>query len=123
MYEHPSEPLLPRPVFLGRMLRSALVAGLVVGVWLLIGVLGYHELDKLSWIDSLLNASMIMSGMGPVDAIVNNGAKLFASAYAVFSGVVFLSMSAILVAPVVHRVLHHFHAGARSDDKDNHARR
>ena len=110
MYEHSSEPLLPRKVFLGRMARSLLLAAVVVGGWLFLGVLGYHSLGRLTWVDAILNASMILSGMGPVDPLPSNGAKLFASAYAILSGVVFLSTAAILVAPVVHRLMHHFHA-------------
>src|SRR4051794_39077831 len=106
MYEHYTEPLLPRATFLGRMARSALIAAVVILSWLMLGILGYREFAHLSWIDSLLNASMIMSGMGPVDALETPAAKVFASAYAVLSGVVFLSISALLVAPLVHRLLH-----------------
>jgi hypothetical protein len=109
VYEHSTQPLLPRRVFLSRVLRSFAVAAVIVGVWLGIGILGYHSLAGLGWIDAVLNASMILSGMGPVDPLPSDGAKLFASAYAVLSGVVFLSTCAILVAPVVHRLMHHFH--------------
>ena len=87
-----------------------------MGAWLLIGILGYHILAKLGWIDALLNASMILSGMGPVDTLPNNTSKVFASIYAVFSGVVFLSTSAILVAPVVHRLMHHFHLRRKAEE-------
>jgi len=116
VYEHSSEPLLPRRIFLGRVVRSFLVAAVVMGAWLLIGILGYHILAKLGWIDALLNASMILSGMGPVDTLPNNTSKVFASIYAIFSGVVFLSTSAILVAPVVHRLMHHFHLRRKAEE-------
>jgi hypothetical protein len=119
VFEHAYEPLLPRRVFVGRMMRSVSVAGLVVAGWLVVGVLGYHCLAHLGWIDSILNASMIMSGMGPVDPLTTAPAKLFASAYAILSGVIFLSTWAILVAPLVHRLLHHFH---RELHKNDHAR-
>ena len=91
------------------MAWSVLGASLVVGVWLIVGTIGYHYLAPLPWIDAILNASMILSGMGPVDILTTSPAKLFASAYAILSGVVFLSTSAILVAPVVHRLMHYFH--------------
>jgi hypothetical protein len=117
VYEHSSEPVLSRRVFLGRMARTVLVAAAVVGGWLVVGVLGYHFLARLAWIDAILNASMIISGMGPVDTLPDASAKLFASGYAVLSGVVFLSTSAILVAPVVHRLMHHFHL--QRTDKNN----
>jgi hypothetical protein len=115
VFEHSSEPLIPRRIFLGRVVRSVLVAAVVVGLWLLIGILGYHALAKLPWIDALLNASMILSGMGPVDPLPNDSSKVFASVYAILSGVVFLSTSAILVAPVVHRLLH-YHLRKNLDD-------
>lgn len=91
------------------MLSSGFQAAAIISSWLLVGVLGYHHLARLAWIDALLNASMIMSGMGPVDRIEGHPAKVFASVYAILSGVIFLSTAAILVAPLVHRLLHHFH--------------
>lgn len=108
-YEHQSEPLLPRPLFLRRMLGHFLVAFTVLFVALGIGVVGYHFAAGLSWIDSLVNASMILGGMGPVDPLHNTGGKLFASAYALFSGVAFLATIGILVAPLAHRLLHGLH--------------
>jgi hypothetical protein len=109
VYEHSSQPLLPRRVFLSRVFRSIALAAVIVGAWLVIGILGYHWLGRLGWVDAILNASMILSGMGPIDPLPGDAAKLFASAYAILSGVVFLSTSAILVAPVVHRMMHYFH--------------
>jgi len=87
----------------------ALVSLLLIIVSLIIGVLGYHYLNGLGWLDALVNASMILTGMGPVDPLKNNAAKWFASAYAIFSGVAFLSIIAVLLAPAVHRFLHKLH--------------
>ena len=74
-----------------------------------IGVAGYHFIAGLPWIDALLNASMILTGMGPVDVLRSNAAKVFASLYALFSGVVFISLMGLLLSPIAHRVLHKFH--------------
>jgi len=107
--ERRHEPLASTPVFLKRMARFlALSAGIIL-VSLGIGVLGYHYLENLSWIDSLLNASMILGGMGPVAPLNTIAGKLFASFYALFSGMVFLVAVGVLIAPVFHRFLHHFH--------------
>ncbi len=109
MYERMGEKLLPWPRFLRRMVLSALLSAGVVSVALFAGILGYHAIAGLGWIDSLLNASMILTGMGPVDPMRSDSAKVFASAYALFSGVVFLSAMGVLIAPVFHRFLHKFH--------------
>ena len=95
--------------------RSLWFALALLSFALLIGVAGYHYIARLSWIDALLNASMILTGMGPVAALTSDAAKLFASAYALFSGVVFLTVSGIALAPVVHRVLHKFHVEGQRD--------
>jgi hypothetical protein len=91
------------------MAMTFLVTLGIVAVALLIGILGYHLIAGLSWIDSLLNASMILTGMGPVDPMKDTASKLFASAYALFSGVVFLSAVGIVLSPVFHRIIHAFH--------------
>ncbi len=109
MYEHRTEPLLPRRKFLRRLAMHGLAAAGVVAVSLTLGILGYHFLAGLSWIDALLNASMILTGEGPVDAMRSGVAKLFASLYALFSGVIFLAIASILVVPVAHRLLHKLH--------------
>lgn len=116
MYEHHTEPLLPRRRFFRRLALHSLAATGVVAVSLGLGILGYHLLAGLSWLDALLNASMILAGMGPVDVLRSAQAKLFASLYALFSGVVFLVTAGILVAPVVHRMLHRLHLAAARDD-------
>lgn len=109
MFERHQEPLLPRPEFRVRVFRHSLTAvGVVVGA-LGIGVLGYHFLAHLGWVDALLNASMILGGMGPIDPLPNDAAKVFASFYALFSGLAFITVSGILFAPFAHRLLHMFH--------------
>ncbi len=91
------------------MLKNVAAASLIIAAALSIGVLGYRVFGGLPWIDSLLNASMILGGMGPVDTLKSDTAKLFASFYAMFSGLVFIGVAAVLLAPVVHRFLHRFH--------------
>lgn len=107
--EHHHEPLLPRRAFLGRMARFAVWALALILVALSIGVLGYHCLEGMPWIDALLNASMILGGMGPVDALHTPAGKVFASCYALLSGLLFLAAAGVLFAPIVHRFLHRFH--------------
>ena len=113
MYEHRTQPLLSRAKFFKRVGRHGVVALGVLVFGLGIGVLGYHWLARLSWIDSLLNASMILGGMGPIDPLPTNAAKLFASCYALFSGLAFVGIVSVLLAPFVHRMLHRIHAEER----------
>jgi hypothetical protein len=108
-FERRSEPLLPRRLFLRRVTRWSAVAGAVIVGSLALGVCGYHFLERLPWIDALLNASMILGGMGPVDAVRTTAGKLFASFYALFSGLVIIGVAGLLLAPVLHRFLHKFH--------------
>ena len=115
MFERQQERLLPRPLYIRRLARNGLFAFGAIVVALAIGVLGYHLLGHLGWIDSLLNASMILGGMGPVDPLKNDTAKIFASFYALFSGLIFIGIAALLFAPVVHRFMHRFHL---QDDDD-----
>ncbi len=109
MFESRRHRLLPKHAFLWRMLGVLLLTLGVISVALGIGVLGYHYLAHFTWVDSILNASMILGGMGPVGELPNDGAKLFASAYAIFSGLVFISVMGIMLAPAAHRMLHKFH--------------
>jgi hypothetical protein len=109
MFEHRSAPLLPRQHFLLRVLGYLALATVLVGVALGIGVLGYHHLGGLPWIDALVNASMILGGMGPVDQIASTAGKLFASFYALFSGLLFIGAASLAVAPFVHRIMHKLH--------------
>ena len=108
-YEHKTDPIAPLGVFAIRLLRSGILALFVTGGALSIGILGYHVTGHLGWIDSFLNASMILGGMGPVNAIHTTSGKLFAGCYALFSGIIFLVAAGLLLAPVFHRFLHRFH--------------
>jgi hypothetical protein len=109
MYEHTRHRLLPWPHFLRRASRHLLLGLAIVFIADGIGTLGYHTAGRLSWLDSFLNASMILSGMGPVDRMDSAAAKLFASFYALFSGVVFIGVIGVVLAPWVHRLLHLAH--------------
>lgn len=109
MFESRTAPLAPVRVFVGRLIKHAAMALIVIGVALGIGILGYHYIASFTWIDSLLNASMILGGMGPVGDLPSDASKLFASFYALFSGLVFISVIGIVLAPAAHRALHHFH--------------
>src|SRR5262245_36682600 len=113
MYEHRRTRLLPWPMFLRRAARHVGWASVVVLGAVGIGTMGYHSLGDLPWVDSFLNASMILSGMGPVDRMMTTNAKLFAALYALFSGLVFISVSGIIFAPWLHRIFHWVHL----DDK------
>ena len=108
-FERKHERLASTQVFLRRLAGSVMLAAMLAAVVLIAGVAGYHWFGGLKWIDALLNASMILGGMGPVDTLATTGAKLFASAYALFSGLVFIAIMGIVLTPIVHRVLHKFH--------------
>jgi len=108
-FEHHTEPLLPKKLYYIRLFNHFYLGAILIAASLFIGVLGYHLTEGLSWIDSLLNASMILGGMGPVDQLKTNSGKLFASFYALFSGIVFLVGAAVVLAPVVHRFIHKLH--------------
>lgn len=109
MYEHKKKPLLDRKLFYRRVLQHVSYSLFAVMIALGIGVLGYHVLGGLDWIDSVLNAAMILGGMGPVNALDNDSAKLFSAGYALFSGLFFIGIAALLVAPFAHRLMHHLH--------------
>ncbi len=116
-FEHKGKPLLPRPQFVARIFRYFLFSLVLLMVSLGLGIAGYHYINGLSWIDSLVNASMILTGMGPVDPLRNDGAKWFASFYAIFSGVAFLSIVAVFLSPLVHRFLHKLHLDEADENK------
>ena len=101
--------ILPPKEFAKRVLKYSIFSLLLVVVSLGIGILGYHYIGYLGWIDSLYNASMILTGMGPVNVMESDNAKVFASMYAIFSGVVFLSTVAIFFSPFAHRLMHLLH--------------
>src|SRR5438105_14674938 len=108
-YEHRTEALLPRRQFLGRLARHALFVIGLGAFSLFAGMAGYHWLEGQSWLDSFLNAAMILGGMGPVNPLQTPAGKLFAGVYALYSGMVLLVMVGVLLAPVMHRLLHSFH--------------
>ena len=108
MYEHRKQPLLSAAKFTRRVIRHFSLALIVLAAGLGIGVLGYHCLGGLNWIDALVNASMILGGMGPVDPLHSSVAKIFASCYALFSGLVFIGIASLVVAPFAHHILHRF---------------
>lgn len=101
--------------YYNKIIRSAIVAFSFIIISLLFGVIGYHVFFGLPWVDSLYNASLILTGMGPVDKAPNDSAKIFASIYSIYSGVAFLTSVAVLFSPVFHRFLHRF----RLDVEDN----
>ncbi len=109
MYEHHRKPLISPHHFLMRMLRHMLMAMALTIFALGIGIAGYHYFEDMSWIDATLNAAMILGGMGPVDHVNTHAGKLFASAYALFSGLFFIAITGVVLAPVTHRLLHSLH--------------
>jgi hypothetical protein len=115
--ESKHQPLAPFPVFLRRLARNFLVSTGIVAFSLTLGTFGYCQFGGLEPVDGFLNASMILTGMGPVDRMETRAGKLFAAFYALYSGLAFLTMAAVLLAPVYHRLLHRFHLC--DDDKDD----
>lgn len=110
MFEHISLPVITRRAFAGRIMRWALLNLMLLSSSLLIGVLGYRYFEQMTWIDALLNASMIFGGMGEIDVLHTTGGKLFASCYAIYSGIFLVVCGGLLLVPLFHRVLHRFHA-------------
>jgi hypothetical protein len=119
VYEHYRQPLISRAEFFLRVLLHVGIAVAIVVVSLAIGITGYHVFERLSWIDSTVNAAMILGGMGPVNQLQTNTGKLFAAFYALFAGIVFLVAVAVMLAPVVHRLLHRFHIEFDSQSSGN----
>lgn len=105
-FEHKKKPLLESKFYFIRVVKYSTLAMFLLCFSVLIGVLGYHYYANLPWIDAFLNASMILTGMGPVDQMKTTNAKLFSSFYALYSGVAFLSASGVIIAPILHRLLH-----------------
>jgi hypothetical protein len=108
-FEHASQPLASRATYYARLRRNVIVSAILIVLSLAIGTVGYHGFENLAWIDALLNAAMILGGMGPVATLTSTGSKLFAAAYALYSGFILLLTAGIVIAPVMHRLLHHFH--------------
>ena len=109
MYEPHFAPLIPREVYLRRIARNGGLAAAALLSALFLGVSGYHWIEGIPWVDAILNAAMILGGMGPVAELHTTAGKLFAAAYALFSGLMFIVVAGLLVAPVLHRFLHKFH--------------
>ena len=109
MYEHKTQLLALKSVYYRRLLKSFLIAFGLISFSLGMGVIGYCFIAKLNWIDALLNASMILGGMGPVDVLPNDASKLFASFYCIYSGIAFLSSIAVFLSPALHRIMHKLH--------------
>jgi len=108
-FEHKQQPLAPARIYYNRVLRNIVVGFSVLNFFLGVGVVGYHLTCGFGWLDSLLNASMILSGMGPTNPIDTDAGKWFASLYALVSGVVFITTIGLILAPIVHRFLHKLH--------------
>lgn len=118
MFEHHSKHLLPPKEYFRRIARHAALGISIIVVSLGIGMLGYHGFENLGWIDSFLNAAMILSGMGPVATLNTDGGKIFAGCYAIYSGIALIGVLGIIFAPVIHRFLHKFHLEDKELDKE-----
>jgi hypothetical protein len=113
MFEHKSSPLLTRQAFIRRMWWSAVLGGGIATATLMVGMGGYHFLEGMPWVDSFANASMILAGMGPFGSMNTAAGKIFAGFYALFCGLIFVTVITILIAPIFHRALHKFHLESR----------
>lgn len=109
MYESKAHPLLPRHLFARRVLLHIMAALALLLFSLMIGMAGYMHFEQLPWRDAFVNSAMLMGGMGPVDAPLTDGGKVFAGLYALYAGLVFIVAASLLFAPIVHRVMHRFH--------------
>jgi hypothetical protein len=118
MFEHRHEPLVSRAAFLRRMTKYALLASGFIVVSLVIGMAGYHHFEGMSWIDAFVNSAMLMGGMGPVSELHTDAGKLFAGFYALYCGLIVIIAIGIVAAPLLHRILHHFHLDAAADKSD-----
>ena len=114
MYEHHTAPLLPLPAFIRRLLQHGGLVLALVAVSLLIGMIGYVSLARMTWADAFLNAAMLLGGMGPVGDLPNDASKIFAGLFALYAGLVFIVAATMLIAPVAHRIFHRLHLARRS---------
>jgi hypothetical protein len=113
-FEHRAQPVIPSRQFIIRLVHSGIIALALIAVSLFIGMVGYHMLEGLSWIDAFLNASMLLGGMGPVNTPITFGGKLFAGLYALYCGLAVILVAGLILAPVAHRILHRFHMESRN---------
>ena len=109
MYEHRTDPLLPRVAFYQRIANHLLIAAAFLGAGIIIGVAGFRVTEHYSWIDAFLNTCMLLGGMGQVNPIITSSGKAFAGVFALFAGIIFIGLTAVLVAPFAHRFLHTIH--------------
>ncbi len=119
MFERRKDPLVSTRVFLLRLAGSILFGLFLIVVALFMGMAGYHYYEKMSWVDAFSNAAMILSGMGPLTPLVTNDGKIFAGCYALFSGLFFILIMAIIFAPIVHRIFHKFHLEITADKRNS----
>jgi hypothetical protein len=119
MYEHRLQRPLSSAQFTWRLIRHGAGASLLVAGSIVVGTAGYHWLGGVAWIDSFLNACMLLGGMGPIGDLHSNAGKLFASVFALYAGLVFLVCGAVLITPILHRVLHKFHWDADRADREH----
>lgn len=115
-YESKQQPLLSRSAFARRVLLSIAVAALFIGVSLVCGMAGYHYFENMEWIDAFANAAMILSGMGPLAPLQTWNGKLFAGCYALYSGLAVIVATSVMLAPIIHRLLHRFHLEAEKGE-------
>jgi hypothetical protein len=115
MFERFDQGLLPTREFYRRLRWTTGIGATLIVVSLSVGMLGYHLLGGLAWIDAFLDAAMILSGMGPLSPLHTTAAKLFAGCYAIYCGIALLVTTGIMFAPVVHRALHRFHLDDETD--------
>ena len=118
MFEPRREPLLPRSLFYWRIFKFGAISFGLAAVSLLLGILGYRNFEGMAWIDAFVNAAMILGGMGPVSELHTRAGKLFAGFYALYCGLIVVISMGILIAPIFHRFLHHFHLEVESEDRD-----
>ncbi|MCC6928209.1 MAG: hypothetical protein IT359_04360 [Gemmatimonadaceae bacterium] len=116
MFEHRSEPLIPRREFYQRLAYSTAVGSAIVAISLGVGMAGYHGFEGMPWLDAFLNASMLLGGMGPVTELHTSGGKLFAGVFALYCGLAVILVAGITLSPVVHRFFHKLHADVEDRD-------
>ncbi len=115
--EHRKQKVIPLPHFFLRLGRYGLFCIILIAISVMIGMVGYHNFNLLSWIDSFYMAAMILTGMGPVSEMKTDQAKFFSAFYALYSGIAFLSITAVFFAPIIHRVLHILQVDVEEDRK------
>jgi hypothetical protein len=108
-FEHRNQPVLKSRQFLVRLAYSTFIGLVLIAISLLVGMIGYHQLEHMTWLDSFLDASMLLGGMGPIHTPVTSGGKLFAGMYALYCGLAVIAVAGVMLAPVVHRLLHKLH--------------